>query len=71
MLECLKFIFKLVIQFLEMLFEVDVGFTSLGTMMCITFIFLPIILSLVNFLKHVGGDASLLTYFHNTKGSDK
>lgn len=51
MFECLKFIFGLVVDFIKMLFKIDVGFTSLGTVMCITYIFLPMILTIVNFLK--------------------
>ena len=53
MLECLKFILKLVVQFLNMLFEIDVGFTNLGIVMCVTFIFLPLMLTFINFLKRV------------------
>lgn len=53
MLECLAFIFKLVLKFLYMLFDIDVGFTNLGTLMCVTFIFLPMVLTVVNFLRSV------------------
>ena len=53
MLECLSFIFSLVLQFLHMLFDIDIGFTSLGTLMCVTFIFLPMVLTVVNFLRKV------------------
>lgn len=56
MLECLKFIFKLILEFLYMLFDIDVGFTSLGTLMCVTFIFLPMALTVINFLKRVAID---------------
>lgn len=48
-----------------MLFSIDVGFTSLGVMMCICFIFLPTVLLVVDFLKSSAGDASLLTYYFN------
>lgn len=51
MLECLSFIFKLILEFLYMLFDVDIGFTNLGTIMCVTFIFLPMVLTVVKFLK--------------------
>ena len=51
MLECLKFILNCVIEFLSMLFTIDVGFTNLGALMCIIFIFLPTILFIVNFIK--------------------
>lgn len=51
MLECLAFILGLIIDFIKMLFTIDVGFTSLGTVMCVTFIFLPMVLTVVNFIK--------------------
>ena len=51
MYEVLKFIIKCIVQFCAMLFTIDIGFTSLGTFMCIIFIFLPIVLAFVNFLK--------------------
>ena len=51
MLEVLKFIFARVIEFIKMLFTIDVGFTNLGTVMCIVYIFLPVILIIVNFFK--------------------
>lgn len=51
MLEVLKFIFNLIIQFIKMLFTIDVGFTNLGTLMCIVYLFLPVILTIINFLK--------------------
>ena len=53
MLECLAFILNLIVDFIKMLFDIDVGFTSLGTVMCVTFIFLPMVLTIVNFLKVV------------------
>lgn len=51
MLECLAFILNLVLKFLYMLFDIDVGFTNLGVVMCVTFIFLPMVLTVVNFLR--------------------
>lgn len=51
MLETLKFLFTYTLKFIEMLFTIDVGFTNLGTLMCIVYIFLPLILGIVNFLK--------------------
>lgn len=62
MLECLKFIFKIILEFLYMLFDIDVGFTSLGTLMCVTFIFLPMFLMLIDFLKASTGDVSLALF---------
>lgn len=53
MLECLKFIFSIILEFLYMLFDIDIGFTSLGTLMCVTFIFLPMVLTIINFIKQV------------------
>ena len=51
MLEVLKFIINCIVQLCAMLFTIDIGFTSLGTFMCIVFIFLPLFLVFVNFLK--------------------
>ena len=51
MLEVLKFIFKCVIEFISMLFTIDLGFTNLGALMCIVYIFLPVVLFIINFIK--------------------
>lgn len=51
MFEVLKFIINCILQFCAMLFTIDVGFTSLGIFMCIIFIFLPLVLTFVGFLK--------------------
>lgn len=51
MLDVLKFIFKSIAQFIVMLFEIDLGFTSLGVLMCITIFFFPLVLGVVNILK--------------------
>lgn len=52
MLDTLKFIFNCIIDFISMLFTIDVGFTNLGTLMCIVYIFLPVMLIIINFLKN-------------------
>ena len=53
MLEVLGFIFKCVGQFISMLFNVNMGGGfSLGLLMCIFFIFLPITLAFLTFLKN-------------------
>lgn len=51
MLEVLKFLLKYTIDFISMLFTIDLGFTNLGALMCIVYIFLPVILFIVNFIK--------------------
>ncbi len=54
MLEVLKFILEKTVEFLKMLFTIDVGNNlNLGLMMCIIFIFLPLVLVVVGFLKTV------------------
>lgn len=54
MLEVLKFILEKTVEFLKMLFTIDVGNNlTLGLMMCIIFIFLPLVLVVVGFLKVV------------------
>lgn len=52
MLEVLQFVFKSIIDFISMLFTIDLGFTNLGALMCIVYIFLPLVLIIVNFLKN-------------------
>lgn len=51
MFDVLKFIFKCVIEFISMLFTIDVGFTNLGALMCIVNIFLPMVLFIIQFIK--------------------
>lgn len=52
MIEVLKFIFKCTTDFLKMLFTIDVGSgLTLGLVMCVVFIFLPLVLLVINFLK--------------------
>ena len=52
MLEVLKFILKLVAEFISMLFSIDIGNgLSLGFFMCIVFIFFPLFLKFINFIK--------------------
>lgn len=51
MLQVLTFILNCVVQFISMLFTIDVGFTNLGTLMCIIYILLPVMLFIVNFIK--------------------
>ena len=54
MLEVLRFILKCVVDFISMLFTIDVGNgLSLGLIMCVIFIFLPLVLIVSNFLKFV------------------
>lgn len=54
MLEVLRFILKCVVDFISMLFTIDVGNgLSLGLLMCVIFIFLPLVLIISNFLKFV------------------
>ena len=52
MLEVLRFIFSYIVQFISMLFTIDLGNNlNLGLLMCIVFIFLPMMLRIINFLK--------------------
>lgn len=53
MLEVLKFYIKCIIDFISMLFTIDVGFTSLGMVMCICFIFFPTVIVFVRIIKVV------------------
>ena len=52
MLECFEFIFKCIADFIKLLFTIEIGFTNLGVLICICNIFFPIVLMIVNFLKH-------------------
>ena len=52
MLQVLRFIFSTIIDFISMLFTIDLGNNlNLGLLMCIVFIFLPMMLRIINFLK--------------------
>lgn len=71
MLQVLKFILERVVEFLKMLFTIDVGDNiSLGLMMCILFIFLPLVLVVVNFLKTVLVDEIDERYDFNNRRRD-
>lgn len=52
MLEVLKFILNCIVKFLDMLFSIDIGNNmNLGLLMCVVFIFLPLVIVFINFLK--------------------
>lgn len=51
MLDIIKFIFQCIAQLISILFEIDLGFTSLGIFMCIIFVLFPLILGVINILK--------------------
>ena len=51
MLDVLKFIFKCIANLITLLFEIDLGFTSLGGLMCIIVFIFPLVLMVVNMLK--------------------
>lgn len=73
MLEVLRFILKCVVDFISMLFTIDVGNgLSLGLLMCVIFIFLPLVLIISNFLKFVVINEIDEDYdLKKRKGSDK
>lgn len=52
MLECLKFIFNCVVEFILMLFTIDLGFTNLGVFLSIIAFFFPVVLLVVNVMKY-------------------
>lgn len=57
MLECFKFIFQQIVAFMRMLFSIDLGNNlNLGLLLCILFIFLPMMLRIINFLKMYSTD---------------
>ena len=59
MLEVLRFIFSTIIDFLSMLFTIDLGNgLNLGLLMCIVFIFFPIMLRVINLLKNYANDVT-------------
>lgn len=74
MFECIKFIFKIMTDFLKMLFTIDIGNNmSLGMLMSVIFIVLPILLSLFTFFKNAD-DIELAEMFRSRKSkkeSDK
>lgn len=70
MFECIKFIFKIITDFIKMLFTIDIGNNiSLGLFMCIIFIFLPTLLSLFNFFKN-SDDLELYEFFKKDKNKE-
>ena len=57
MLEVLKFIFRCIARLLSMLFNIDLGFTNLGVLLCVIVFFFPLVLGVINILKYkVRGD---------------
>lgn len=71
MLECIKFIFKIVTDFIKMLFTIDIGSgMSLGLFMCIIFIVLPMLLSLFTFFKNAD-DLEFAEMFKSNKAKYK
>lgn len=72
MVEVLKFILKFVADFIKMLFTIDVGNgLSLGLVMCVVFIFLPLVLIVINFLKTVLVDEIDESYDKTRKNKNK
>lgn len=72
MIEVLKFILKFVADFIKMLFTIDVGSgLSLGLVMCVVFIFLPLVLIVINFLKTVLVDEIDESYDKTRKNKNK
>lgn len=68
MLQILKFIFQQTANFISMLFTIDIGDgLSLGLLMCIVFIFLPMMLRIINFLKMYANDVVADTVEDNSK----
>ena len=51
MLDVIKFIFQIIAMFINMLFSINIGFTSLGTFMCIIVFVLPLIIYIINMFK--------------------
>lgn len=52
MLQVIRFLLHTIIDFMKMLFTIDIGNNmSLGLLMCIVFIFLPMMLRIISFLK--------------------
>lgn len=53
MLECIKFILEYTAKFCAMLFTIDIGSgMSLGLLLVILFIFLPVVFRFITLLKH-------------------
>lgn len=57
MLDVIRFILRFVADFISMLFTIDLGFTSLGVLLCIIVFFFPLVLFIINLVKYkVRGD---------------
>lgn len=71
MFECIKFIFEIVVDFIKMLFSIDIGNNiSLGLFMCILFIFFPTLLTIFNFFVN-SDDLEFKEMLKKDKGSGK
>lgn len=72
MLSVLTFIFTCITNFMRMLFSINLGNNlNLGLLMCICFIFLPMIARIINFLKMYANDVTadaLMSEPTNLKG---
>lgn len=67
MFECIRFLFKVIAEFLSMLFTIDIGNNmSLGMLLCIIFFVFPMVLSLVNLFRH-SDDFELFEVFSKKK----
>lgn len=51
MLETIKFLLQLALQLAAKLFTINVGFTSLGVLLCTVYILFPVMLAIINSLK--------------------
>lgn len=51
MLEIIRFILKCIADTINMLFTIDLGFTTLGGLLCIIAFFLPLVATIINLLK--------------------
>lgn len=54
MLDVMRFIFRCISEFISMLFSINIGSgLNLGLFMCIIFVFLPLVLFVINLVKHI------------------
>lgn len=71
MLDCIKFLLDCCITLLNKLFSIDMGFTSLGVLLCIVNILFPAMLMIIGFAKQEALTLFAKEYYDDEKRSKK
>ena len=72
MLDVMQFIFRCISQFITMLFSINIGSgLNLGLFMCIIFVFLPLVLFVINLVKHIAISDVISDYKYEKNNNKK